>query len=223
MTERTRHGKRGGRGLRRRKPEELEAEAPPAPPERPPFPILNRELSHLEFQSRVLEEAQDERNPIVERARYLSIFHSNMDEFFMVRVAGLLKQVLGRVAGRSPDGLTPAEQLVAVRRRIPVRDRAVAGRNRISPGRLDVLRGTGESPQQQRERDERQRLDAPLLGLFPVHVARLLGRSDIARGGRAVASARSAARRAALPRRPPSAGRGARGRAGRSGCGPRTR
>ena len=118
MTERTRHGKRGGRGLRRRKPEELEAEAPPAPPERPPFPILNRELSHLEFQSRVLEEAQDERNPIVERARYLSIFHSNMDEFFMVRVAGLLKQVLGRVAGRSPDGLTPAEQLVAVRRRI---------------------------------------------------------------------------------------------------------
>ncbi len=91
--------------------------APTAHPTPTALPLVNRELSHLEFQRRVLEEARDPTNPIIERANFLSIFFSNLDEFFMVRVAGLISQVQSRVTERSADGLTPAEALAAVRRR----------------------------------------------------------------------------------------------------------
>ena len=81
-----------------------------------PSLYINRELSLLEFQRRVLEEAQDERNPILERLKFLAIFGSNMDEFFMVRVSGIRKQVEARIIEVSPDGLTPPEVLAATRR-----------------------------------------------------------------------------------------------------------
>jgi polyphosphate kinase len=78
---------------------------------------INRELSLLEFQRRVLEEAQDENNPLLERVKFLAIFGSNMDEFFMVRVSGLRKQVEAGIIELSPDGMTPREQLAAIRKR----------------------------------------------------------------------------------------------------------
>ncbi len=81
-----------------------------------PSLYINRELSLLEFQRRVLEEAQDEKNPLLERVKFLAIFGSNMDEFFMVRVSGLRKQVEARIIKLSVDGMTPREQLAAIRK-----------------------------------------------------------------------------------------------------------
>ena len=77
---------------------------------------VNRELALIEFQRRVLGEADDPAVPLLERVRFLSIFGSNMDEFFMIRLAGLKQQVAAGVQDTGPDGMTPAEQLAAVRR-----------------------------------------------------------------------------------------------------------
>jgi polyphosphate kinase len=82
-----------------------------------PSLFINRELSLLDFQQRVLSEAQDENNPLLERVKFLSIFGSNMDEFFMVRVSGIRKLVETNVAEISPDGMTSREQLAAIRKR----------------------------------------------------------------------------------------------------------
>ncbi len=78
--------------------------------------LINRELSLLEFQRRVLDEALDESNPLLERLKFLAIFSSNMDEFFMVRVSGIRKQVEARIMEVFPDGLTPPEILAASRK-----------------------------------------------------------------------------------------------------------
>ncbi|MEE4195343.1 MAG: polyphosphate kinase 1 [Anaerolineae bacterium] len=80
-----------------------------------PVNIVNRELAKLEFQRRVLEEAFDESNPLLERVRFLSILGSNLDEFYMVRVGGLHLQVMQDVRALSSDGKEPAEQLAAIR------------------------------------------------------------------------------------------------------------
>lgn len=76
---------------------------------------LNRELGWLRFNERVLHEAVDDRTPLLERLRFLSIFSSNLDEFFMKRVGGLKRQVAAGVVERSKDGLTPTETLAAIR------------------------------------------------------------------------------------------------------------
>jgi polyphosphate kinase len=81
-----------------------------------PSLYFNRELSLLEFQRRVLEEAQDESNPLLERVKFLAIFGSNMDEFFMVRVSGIRKMVEAHIMEISPDGMTPPDELAAIRK-----------------------------------------------------------------------------------------------------------
>jgi polyphosphate kinase len=80
-----------------------------------PALLVNRETSQLCFFQRVLEEAQDETVPVLERVKFLSILGSIMSEFFMVRVAGLKQQVAAGVTTHSPDGLTPSDQLAAIR------------------------------------------------------------------------------------------------------------
>jgi polyphosphate kinase len=77
---------------------------------------INRELSLLEFQRRVLAEAWDEKNPLLERLKFLAIFGSNMDELFMVRVSGICKQVEARIMEVSPDGMTPPEEFASIRK-----------------------------------------------------------------------------------------------------------
>ena len=81
-----------------------------------PSLYINREVSLLEFQRRVLEEALDTRNPLLERVKFLAIFGSNMDEFFMVRVSGIRKQVEAHIMEVFPDGSTPPEVLAAIRK-----------------------------------------------------------------------------------------------------------
>ena len=92
-----------------------------APEEQPPSPemrYLNRELSWLDFNERVLAMADDDDTPLLERASFIAIYSRNLDEFFQVRVAGLKEQLAARSGGSSPDGLRPLDQLRAVRARV---------------------------------------------------------------------------------------------------------
>ena len=93
----------------------LRPEPPPAAIDlRDPALYLNRELSWLEFNRRVLHEALDARTPLLERLKFLAIFSGNLDEFFQVRVAGLKQQVAAGIVERTADGMTPEDQLSAI-------------------------------------------------------------------------------------------------------------
>jgi polyphosphate kinase len=78
---------------------------------------INRELSWLGFNDRVLEQARDERHPLLERVRFVAISETNLDEFFMIRVAGLQQQVASELPNPVPDGMTPEEQLLRIKER----------------------------------------------------------------------------------------------------------
>src|SRR3954447_12923767 len=83
-----------------------------------PALFFNRELSWLDFNQRVLELAEDPEVPLLERLRFCGIYASNLDEFFMVRVAGLFDQLDAGIDARGPDGTAPSEQIDAIQRRV---------------------------------------------------------------------------------------------------------
>ncbi len=116
-------------------------------------PYLNRELSWLEFNRRVLAEAQDPQNPLLERAKFLGIFESNLDEFYMVRVSGLIEQFESGLLETSPDGLSPEDQLDAIAAMAaPMRQEAcrvwIELRQKLEENGVRVLRMPEISPAQ---------------------------------------------------------------------------
>ena len=97
--------------------------------------LINRELSWLEFNQRVLEEAADESVPLLERLKFLSIVSTNLDEFFMIRVAGVKQQLVGGLVEPAQDGSSPLEQLGAISARAHrmVQDQYTVYREHVQP------------------------------------------------------------------------------------------
>src|SRR5437879_12793877 len=81
-----------------------------------PQSFISRELSWLEFNRRVLEEAQDPTQPLIERVKFMTIFSNNLDEFFEIRVAGIKQQIQSETSDVGPDGMSPTETFNAIQR-----------------------------------------------------------------------------------------------------------
>ena len=111
---------RGAKTRRKKRPSLKDADGTGSyiPPALDPSLYINRELSWLEFNQRVLEEARDPRHPLLERAKFLSIVSSNLDEFFMIRVAAIKDLISAGVTDLSPDGRAPLQQLNAIHDRV---------------------------------------------------------------------------------------------------------
>jgi polyphosphate kinase len=119
----------------------LPVEAFPEPPADPAPLLLNRELSWLDFNARVLREAEDPDNPLLERLKFVAIFDSNLDEFFMKRVGGLKHQLASNVRELSPDNRTPRQQLAEIDRTVrPLLERQ---RRLLSDELLPALKAHG--------------------------------------------------------------------------------
>ncbi|HJT67380.1 MAG TPA: polyphosphate kinase 1 [Pyrinomonadaceae bacterium] len=130
--------------------------------------FFNRELSLLEFHGRVLEEALDDRLPLLERLKFLSIFSSNLDEFFMIRVSAL-KEEMEHGVEVSPDGLTPAQQLTKSRERVLalIAEQARCLRENVLPGLAEA--GIAVVSYDSLSRHEKERLDHYFMEkVFPV-------------------------------------------------------
>src|SRR5579871_348991 len=97
--------------------QQTRAAVPPATLDDPSL-YISRELSWLEFNDRVLEEGLDDRSPLLERLKFVAIYGTNLDEFFMSRVAAIKQQIEAQVVRRSDDGRTPTEHLAAISERL---------------------------------------------------------------------------------------------------------
>jgi polyphosphate kinase len=131
--------------------------------------LFNRELSWLEFNRRVLEQAFNEKTPLLERLKFLSIFSTNLDEFFMIRVSGLKEQVSEGILKRAHDGMLPAEQLREIHERLRpmIAEQMKCLREEILPGLAEA--GIKILPYSQLNAAERRLVDAHFLkNVFPV-------------------------------------------------------
>src|SRR5215213_11289701 len=133
-------------------------------------PLFNREFSQIEFYRRVLEEALDPAQPLLERLKFLSIFSENLDEFFMIRVSGLQETYAGQVEKLSPDGMAQLEQLREIRARLlPLFEEQMRClREEVLPGLAEqgvrvVQYNTLSLPERQQLRDFYKRQVHPVL------------------------------------------------------------
>ena len=127
---------------------------------------INRELSWLGFNERVLAQTKDERHPLLERIRFVAISETNLDEFFMIRVAGLQQQVAAELPNPIPDGMTPEEQLNCIHdhtERFFADQRAVLEKELLPALRKEGIKLVSHDDLSKRERRE---LRGALLGTF---------------------------------------------------------